>query len=311
MIKRNAIKITPKSAKWLIALAVVVGLSGGLLLSIPTKRLTDSNSKTVEPKVANSKNDESSGSSSKTDQSRASNTADVIVLGRDRIGMNTDVIFALRVEDGQTLVTQIPRDSYIKSEEFGDMKINALMAYGGVETVIRALSRLMNRPMGNHIVVELDAIETLANMLGGINVDVPKRLYYVDTRQSLAIDLKPGPQLLKGKDLEGFLRWRNDEQGDLGRLDRQKLALQALIERIKEPQNLIRLPALALSVRELLDTDLSIMELGTLIASVSTTKLETTTLQSTPFKLDGISYLETEWPINSPTKDGTIEYLDN
>ena len=67
----------------------------------------------------------------------------------------------------------------------------------------------------------MDAIETLANLVGGIEVDVPKRLYYVDRSQNLVIDLQPGPQLLKGKDLEGFLRWRNDGRGDFGRLERQ------------------------------------------------------------------------------------------
>jgi len=177
--------------------------------------------------------------------------------------MSTDVILTVRVEGGRTFVTQIPRDSYIEVDGFGGMKINALMAYGGIEAVEKELTRLMNRPVYNHIVVNLDALQTLANMVGGIHVDVPKRLYYVDTRQNLVIDLQPGPQLLKGTDLEGFLRWRNDERGDFGRLDRQKLVLQGLLERLKQPQQLIRLPFLVSSARELLKTDLGPIEMGT------------------------------------------------
>ena len=122
------------------------------------------------------------------------------------------------------------------------MKINGLLAAGGPEAVERELPRLMDRPIRHHIVVKLDAISTLADLVGGIEVDVPKRLYYVDRSQGLVIDLQPGRQLLKGKELEGFLRWRNDGRGDFGRFERQQLALKALFERIKQPQNLIRLP---------------------------------------------------------------------
>ena len=224
---------------------------------------------------------------------------EVVVLGRDRHGNNTDVIFTVRVSGTTTTITQIPRDSYIDAEGFGGMKLNALMAYGGVEAVERELSRLMNRPIRHHIVVHLDAIETLANLVGGIEVDVPKRLYYVDRSQNLVIDLQPGPQLLKGKDLEGFLRWRNDGRGDFGRLERQQLALKGLFEQMKQPQNLIRLPALITAAGQALETDLGPMELGGLITAMGTTDLHASSLRAVPFNADGISYLDTEWPAQS------------
>ena len=226
---------------------------------------------------------------------------DVVVLGQDAGGSNTDTIFTLRLQPGSTRITQIPRDSYIDAEGFGGIKLNALMAYGGVEAVERELSRLMNRPIRHHIVVRLDAIETLANLVGGIEVDVPKRLYYVDRSQNLLIDLQPGPQLLKGKDLEGFLRWRNDGRGDFGRLERQQLALKGLFEQMKQPQNLIRLPALITAAGQALETDLGPMELGGLVTAMGTTELKATSLRAVPFDADGISYLDTEWPVHSST----------
>ena len=205
----------------------------------------------------------------------------------------------MRVNGTTTTITQIPRDSYIDAEGFGGIKLNALMAYGGVEAVERELSRLMNRPIRHHIVVRLDALETLANLVGGIEVDVPKRLYYVDRSQNLVIDLQPGPQLLKGKDLEGFLRWRNDGRGDFGRLERQQLALKGLFEQMKQPQNLIRLPALITAAGQALETDLGPMELGGLITAMGTTDLQASSLRAVPFTADGISYLDTEWPATS------------
>ena len=84
----------------------------------------------------------------------------------------------------------------------------------------------------------------MADALGGIEVDVPKRMVYSDHSQGLYIDLQPGPQTLKGRDLEGFLRFRHDEMGDIGRLERQQLALQALFRKLTRPEHLVRLPVL-------------------------------------------------------------------
>ena len=284
-------QITPRRH---IVLAVVVGLSGGLMLSVPLSRLINPDpTSTAEQPVAPP---QPAPLANPFSGWTGFGAREVVVLGRDRTGNNTDVIFTVRVNGTTTTITQIPRDSYIDAEGFGAMKLNALMAYGGVEAVERELSRLMNRPIRHHILVRLDAIETLANLVGGIEVDVPKRLYYVDRSQNLVIDLQPGPQLLKGKDLEGFLRWRNDGRGDLGRIERQQLALKGLFERMKQPQNLIRLPALITAAGQALETDLGPMELGGLITAMGTTDLSASTLNAVPFYVDGISYLDTEWP---------------
>ena len=282
-----------------IVLAVVVGLSGGLMLSVPLSRLINSEpSSTAEQPVAPP---QPAPLANPFAGWTGFGAREVVVLGRDRTGNNTDVIFTVRVNGTTTTITQIPRDSYIDAEGFGAMKLNALMAYGGVEAVERELSRLMNRPIRHHILVRLDAIETLANLVGGIEVDVPKRLYYVDRSQNLVIDLQPGPQVLKGKDLEGFLRWRNDGRGDFGRLERQQLALKGLFEQMKQPQNLIRLPALITAAGQALETDLGPMELGGLITAMGTTDLNASTLNAVPFYADGISYLDTEWPAKTST----------
>ena len=287
-------KPSSEAITWPVGIAVAVGLSGGLMLSVPVSRwINTPPSSTAEKPVAPS---QSLPLANPFAGWAGFGAREVVVLGRDRIGANTDVIFTVRVNGTTTTITQIPRDSYIDAEGLGAMKLNALMAYGGVEAVERELSRLMNRPIRHHIVVRLDAIETLANLVGGIQVDVPKRLYYVDRSQNLYIDLQPGPQLLKGKDLEGFLRWRNDGRGDIGRLERQQLALKGLFERMKEPQNLIRLPALVTAAGQALETDLGPMELGGLITAMGTTDLNASTLNAVPFYADGISYLDTEWP---------------
>jgi anionic cell wall polymer biosynthesis LytR-Cps2A-Psr (LCP) family protein len=122
----------------------------------------------------------------------------------------------------------------------------------------------------------------VADALGGIEVDVPKRMAYIDNSQGLTIDLHPGLQNLKGRDLEGFLRFRHDEMGDIGRLERQRMALQALFRKITSPQGMVRLPSLLLSTGDDIKTDLGPMELGGLVTAMGGTKLETRQLGGGP-----------------------------
>ena len=286
--KPPRISITAK--QWqAIGLAVAIGLSGGLLLSVPLSRMFNGD---AQPALLLPFSNPFAGWAGFA-------AKEVVVLGRDSAGTNTDAIFTVRVDGGTTVITQIPRDSYIDAEGFGGMKLNGLLARGGPEAVERELSRLMNRPIQHHIVVQLDAIETLGNLVGGIEVDVPKRMVYVDRSQDLVIDLQPGRQLLKGKDLEGFLRWRNDGRGDFGRLERQQLALKGLFDRMKQPQNLIRLPALIAAAGQSLQTDLGPVQLGGLITAMASTDLDAQRLKAVPFRSGGVSYLDTEWPAKS------------
>ena len=274
-----------------LAIAIVLGLGSGLVLAIPlsTVLLPEQSRNTLF------------GLPLKNPFSSWAGIGDreVVVMGMDAGGGNTDTIFTIRIENGQTRITQIPRDSYINSARFGPLKANALYAYGGSDEVKKELSRLMGRPIQHHLLVNLDGIRSISDLMGGVTVDVPKRLYYVDRAQGLYIDLQPGPQLLKGRELEGFLRWRHDGLGDFGRLQRQQLVIKSLFGSLTKPENVVRLPALFTAAGRNLKTDLGPMELGGLITAMGTTELKTERLEATPFEKDGISYLNTQWPAQS------------
>ena len=269
-----------------VLLAIAVGLGAGLLLAAPLTELLKGDLLGQTRRLVNP----FSGWTGLGDR-------EVVILGTDVGGGNTDVMYTLRVQDGITKLTQVPRDTYIDSSSFGPLKANALYAMGGPEAVKSELSRHLGRPVDHHILVNLSVIRRLGDALGGLEVDVPKAMYYVDNTQGLSIDLQPGRQRLQGRDLEGFLRFRHDEMGDIGRLDRQKLVLKALFEQITRPENLVRLPALLAAAGKDLKTDLGPMEIGGLITAMGGTQLNAERLGGRPFMRDGISYWEAEWPV--------------
>ena len=274
--------------------AIVVGLGGGLLLSGPLANFLNSNpleraSKLNNPFAAWT----------------GIGNQDILLLGTDVGGGNTDVMYTLRVDNGVTKLTQVPRDTYIDSSRFGPLKANALYAFGGPDAVKQELSKHLGRPVQHHILVNLSVIRRLGDALGGLQVNVPKRMFYNDNTQGLHIDLQPGPQVLRGRDIEGFLRFRHDELGDIGRLDRQKLLLKALFDQLTKPESLVRLPSLLAAAGKDMKTDLGPMEIGGLITAMGGTKLDAERLGGRPFMRDGISYWEAEWP--QPSTESATE----
>ena len=266
-------------------LAIAIGLGSGLLLAAPLSNLLTGE---VLGSVQRIENPFSAWTSL--------GDSEVVILGTDVGGGNTDVMYTLRVQNGVTKLTQVPRDTYIESSSFGPLKANALYAMGGPEAVKGELSRHLGRPVKHHILVNLSVIRRLGDALGGLEVNVPKRMVYHDNTQNLHIDLQPGPQVLRGRDIEGFLRFRHDEMGDIGRLDRQRLLLKALFHQITKPESLVRLPALLAAADKDLKTDLGPMEIGGLITAMGGTQLDAERLGGKPFMRDGISYWEAEWP---------------
>lgn len=224
----------------------------------------------------------------------------IVVLGTDHVSTNTDVMFTVQLKDGLTQLTQVPRDTFIDSEQYGVMKANALYSSGGPEMVKQELSKLLSAKVDRYLVLNLNAVQRLADAIGGVEVDVPKRMYYVDNSQGLYIDLYPGRQLLKGEALEGFLRFRHDELGDIGRMERQKLVLSEVFKKLANPAMATRLPELMSIAGKDVLTDLSPVDMGALVTAMATTKLSSSRLEGTPYWYEDISY----WlPDNNPNRD--------
>lgn len=214
----------------------------------------------------------------------------ILVLGRDAVGENTDVMFTVRLDGDITHITQVPRDTFIESPQLGVVKANSLFALGGIQTAKAEVGHLLATPVERYLKVNLDAVNKLAEALGGVEVDVPKRMYYVDNAQGLYIDLYPGKQLLKGKELEGFLRFRHDERGDLGRMERQRQVMAQVFSKLAQPATIAKLPALLEIAGNDMVTDLSPIEMTQLMSALGKTKLSTQRVPGRLYWHNDLSY---------------------
>jgi LCP family protein required for cell wall assembly len=176
---------------------------------------------------------------------------------------NTDTMTLMRLDPGheQIRMLSIPRDTRVPIPGHGIFKINAANPYGGPQLAAQTVSNFLNVPVDRYLIFNTRAVIQVVDAMGGINIFVPERLHYNDWSGGLHINLNKGWNHLDGQTAHDFLRFRHDELGDIGRIQRQQGFLQALMKQYMTPLNLLKTPQLLNVAKTNLDTNLSNDEL--------------------------------------------------
>lgn len=181
----------------------------------------------------------------------------------DLVG-RTDTLLLARVdpEEQAVNVMSIPRDTRVEIPGYGMDKINEANAEGGAELAAQTvMHNFGNVKIDRYVRVSTAAFREIVDLVGGIEVMVPKPMKYEDKTQGLVIDLEPGLQMLNGDEAEQFARFRQDEYGDIGRVQRQQILLKALRKRMINPTLLPKLPQIVRVLQSHIDTNLSTEEM--------------------------------------------------
>lgn len=180
----------------------------------------------------------------------------------------SDTMLLIRFNpEGQKLtLLSIPRDTRIYLEGRGVKKINAANFHGGPAGSAKAVSELMGGVgIDRYLRLNVQGVEKLIDAVGGVEVYVPKDMKYQDDSQHLYINLKEGEQRLNGEQALQFLRFRRDNLGDIGRVQRQQTLMRAFMEQTVNVQTLGKLPQILSVIQSHIDTNLSIEELIALV----------------------------------------------
>ncbi|MFA5113764.1 MAG: LCP family protein [Candidatus Margulisiibacteriota bacterium] len=174
----------------------------------------------------------------------------------------TDTILLLHVDPVRYRIdlVSIPRDSFVEIAGYGWQKINAANVFGGTELIKSTVERLTGVNIDYYLKVNTFAAVKLVDLLGGIDVTIDKDMYYVDRAQNLYINLKKGEHKLSGKEAEGFIRFRHDALGDIGRIGRQQQFMEILFHSFTKPQNLVKAPVGFTLAMRYVQTDLPLLK---------------------------------------------------
>ena len=225
-------------------------------------------------------------------------------------GTRTDTIIVMNIDPKTHSVNaiSIPRDSKVYIEGHGLNKINSAHAFGGIRLCKKTIEDTLGIRIDKYIMVHDDAVKDIVDALGGVPIYVEKRMNYDDYAGKLHIDLDKGLNILNGTQAVGYLRFRHDGLGDIGRTQRQQWFLKGLLEKIKSPQALTKLPDILNVTREDVKTDMSVYELSQL-ANISRTfddgGVQIATLPGAPNQHGYISY----WILDPEKVQETVDRL--
>lgn len=155
----------------------------------------------------------------------------------------------------------IPRDTLADIPGHGLDRINSAYAIGKEELTISSVSKLLDVHIDRHIVIRPGGLAKIVDSLGGIKLYVEKDMKYRDTWGGLNINLKKGYRRLSGKEAHDYIRFRNDEKADIGRVERQQTFIREMFKKFGSPATLFRLPALVSAVKRTFSSDISGREL--------------------------------------------------
>jgi polyisoprenyl-teichoic acid--peptidoglycan teichoic acid transferase len=215
----------------------------------------------------------------------------VLVMGVDRTGTdksglngNSDTMLLVQFQPqvGKVQALSLPRDTLVDIPGYGRDKLNAANAYGGPALAAQSVNQLLDGvSFDRYIRIDTQGLIELVDALGGVEVNIAKPMHYRDRTQNLTIDFAPGKQRLMGQKLQEYLRFRNDELGDIGRVQRQQAVLKELKAQLLNPTTILRMPQILHVAQQNLDTNLSMAEILALLGFMQSNqglKLQTTML---------------------------------
>lgn len=230
----------------------------------------------------------------------AKDKATVMIMGVDEraddVGRSDTLMIAtLDPDKNQAALLSVPRDTRVKIKGYGFDKINAAYAYGGRKLTQETIESLLNTHIDHYIKINVHGFTKIIDALGGIDIDVEKRMYYEDPWDDdggLYIDLQPGMQHMDGKTAITYVRYR-DEEGDIGRIKRQQNFMKAVMDKLVSPTIIPKLPAIVSAVSDSVETDMSVSEILSFLGTLQDAKdngLKSEMLPGKPVYIEGISY---------------------
>lgn len=184
----------------------------------------------------------------RTEEAQAPKT--LLVMGLDGAARNSDVVMLVRYDPqaNRVVFLQLPRDTYLEDRDGIGGKLNrfhatAYAASGDAKLAARDTAELLSEALGIRldgcITLSFSALAAIVDAVGGVPITLPFPMEYTDPEQNLHISLPKGDTVLDGEAALKFVRFRSGyTEGDLGRIDAQKLFLAAFMQQLESSLDL-------------------------------------------------------------------------
>jgi LCP family protein required for cell wall assembly len=152
-------------------------------------------------------------------------------------GSRTDTVMLLHVPTmGDPTLVSLPRDSYLPIRDQGSNKLNASYSLGGPELLVDTVEQATGLRISGYLEIGFGGFVGVVDEVGGVQMclDAPIQ------DEKAHLDLPAGCQELTGTQALGYVRMRySDDRGDIGRVERQREFLAALVQKMASPATVL------------------------------------------------------------------------
>lgn len=150
-------------------------------------------------------------------------------------GHRSDTIMLLhRAPNGNAYLVSIPRDTWVDIPEYGEGKINASFSYGGPELLVDTVEELSGITVDHYVEVGMQGVVDIVDAMDGVELCLD---YDVDDPRSELV-WQAGCHNADGRTALAFARMRySDPNGDIGRAERQRQVIGAIVKTAALPTN--------------------------------------------------------------------------
>lgn len=182
----------------------------------------------------------------------------VLFLGSDSRGeeqARTDTIMVghYNLDTHDIKLISLMRDMYVSIPKHGQQKLNAAYSYGETDLLRETIKKNFGLEIHYFAEVDFKGFEKAVDILApnGIEVDVPYEM-----SDGIGMTLEKGKQKLNGKEVLGYVRFRQDRLSDFGRVQRQQEIISKLKEEAVNLHNVAKLPKLLKISNTYIDTNI-------------------------------------------------------
>lgn len=174
--------------------------------------------------------------------------------GEEQSRSDTMILLSWDQKTNDIRMVSFMRDIYADIPAYKSYKLNTAYYLGGVSLLQETLGNMFDVKINHYAIIDFKNFEKLVDVAApnGVEVTVPH-----DMSKNIGVSLKKGTQRLNGKELLGFARFRHDNEGDFGRVDRQQQALEALKTEVLSASNVSHYPKLIGALQGYVQTDLT------------------------------------------------------
>ncbi|GAA0305844.1 LCP family protein required for cell wall assembly [Gracilibacillus halotolerans] len=176
---------------------------------------------------------------------------------------DTLMVATFNPDEENLKLVSIPRDSYVTIPgREGKDKINHAFSFGGKELSIKTVEEFLDIPIDYYATVNFDGFKAIVDTIGGITVDVPFDFEQnSDDRVAEKLKFYEGEMHLDGRHALAYARMRLwDPRNDIGRTERQRQVVEAIIKEVMSLTTITKVDDLAKDLGDNIETNMKITE---------------------------------------------------